>query len=90
MENSELDVIYATLLQSSPVARYPDMADTVRSETAGHHEKLLAMAKRRCRAEKTMLRAALLAGHHCSSRLLKTADLLVPSRYLRQGAFPRS
>ncbi|MEO6025941.1 MAG: hypothetical protein ABIR79_03625 [Candidatus Binatia bacterium] len=64
MENSELDVIYTQLLQSSPIARYPDMVDTVRHETAGHHEKLLEMVKRRCRAERTMLRAALLAGHH--------------------------
>lgn len=64
MENSELDVIYTTLLQSSPIARHPDLVDTVHQETAGHHEKLLAMVKRRCRAEKTMLRAALLAGHH--------------------------
>jgi rubrerythrin len=64
MENSELDVIYTTLLQSSPIARYPDLVDTVRHEAAGHHEKLLAMAKQRCRAERTMLRAALLAGHH--------------------------
>jgi len=64
MESSELDFIYTTLLQGSPIARYPDMADTVRHETAGHHEKLLDMVRRRCRAEKTMLRAALLAGHH--------------------------
>jgi rubrerythrin len=64
MENSELDVIYTTLLQSSPIARYPELADTVRHETAGHHQKLLEMVGRRCRGEKTLLRAALLAGHH--------------------------
>ena len=64
MENSELDVIYTTLLQSSPVSRYPDIADTVRHETAGHHEKLLDMAGRRCRSQRTLLRAAMLSGHH--------------------------
>jgi rubrerythrin len=64
LENSELDVIYTTLLQSSPLSRYPDLTETVRHETAGHHQKLLEMVGRRCRAEKTLLRAALLAGHH--------------------------
>jgi len=64
VENSELDVIYATLLRSSPLVRYPDLKNAVGHETAGHHEKLLDMVRRRCRAERTMLRAALLAGHH--------------------------
>lgn len=64
LENSELDVIYTTLLQSSPLARHPGRADGVRHETAAHHAKLLDMVRRRCRAEKTMLRAGLLAGHH--------------------------
>ena len=64
IENSELDVIYTTLLQSSPVARHPDAVGGARHETAFHHEKLVDMARRRCRSEKTMLRAAMLAGHH--------------------------
>jgi hypothetical protein len=64
MESSELDVIYTTLLRSSPFARHPDVVRSARHDTAGHHEKLLDMARRRCRSEKTMLRAAMLAGHH--------------------------
>jgi rubrerythrin len=64
IENSELDVIHATLLESSPFARYPEVAAGLRHDTASHHAKLLAVATRRCRTEKTMLRAALLAGHH--------------------------
>jgi hypothetical protein len=39
----------------------------MQSDVAGHHRKLLDMAKRRCRAEKTLRRAALLAGHNLSS-----------------------
>jgi len=63
LESSELDAIYTTLLQSSPIARYPDFAETVRHEIAGHHRTLLAAAERRCRSEKNQLRAALLAAH---------------------------
>lgn len=64
MENSELDVMTTTLLQSATLARCSDIVEGMRHDTAGHHRKLLDMAQRRCRAEKTMLRAALLAGHH--------------------------
>ena len=64
LELSELDAIYTALLQASPIARHPDLADTVRVETAAHHETLLAIVRRRARSEKTLLRAALLAGRH--------------------------
>jgi rubrerythrin len=63
LENSELDAIYTTLLQGPPSARYPDLAGAIRRDTAGHHQKLLEMVGRRCRGEKTLLRAALLANH---------------------------
>lgn len=61
MENSELDVIFTTLLQSALLGH---VTDDMRPDGAAHYGKLLAMAKRRCRAEKTMRRAALLAEHH--------------------------
>jgi len=63
LEASELDAIYTTLLQSSPLSRYPDFATTVRYESAGHHRTLLAVAGRRCRSEQNRLRIALLAAH---------------------------
>jgi hypothetical protein len=63
IEGSEIDAIYTTLLQSSPLARYPDLHETVRHESAGHHERLLAVAERRCRSDSTRLRIALLAAH---------------------------
>lgn len=63
LEASELDAIYTTLLQASPLARFPDFAVTVRHETSGHHERLLAAARRRCRSERARLRLAILAAH---------------------------
>jgi rubrerythrin len=63
LEASELDAIYTTLLQASPLARFPDFALTVRHETSGHHERLLDAARRRCRSERVRLRLAILAAH---------------------------
>jgi rubrerythrin len=63
LEASELDAIYTTLLQASPLARFPDFAVTVRHETSGHHERLLEAARRRCRSERARLRLAILAAH---------------------------
>ena len=63
LEGSELDAIYTTLLQSSPLSRFPDLHETVRQESAGHHRTLLEVAERRCQGEKTRLRIALLAAH---------------------------
>jgi rubrerythrin len=61
LEASELDAIYTTLLQASPLARFPDFAVTVRHETSGHHERLLEAARCRCRSERALLRLAILA-----------------------------
>ncbi|MBI3770141.1 MAG: hypothetical protein HY271_16835 [Deltaproteobacteria bacterium] len=63
LETSELDAIYTQLLQSSPIARFPDLAETVRSETAGHHAALLRIVQARSRDDGNLLRAALLATH---------------------------
>ena len=63
LETSELDAIYTVLLHSSPLARYPDFATTVRYESGNHHQRLLAVAERRCRSERNRLRIALLAAH---------------------------
>jgi rubrerythrin len=64
LEASEIDAIYTTLLQASPLARFPDFAVTVRHETSRHHEALRAAAECRCRSEENRLRIALLAAHH--------------------------
>jgi hypothetical protein len=61
LETSELDVIYGELLRSSPVARFPDAADSARWETGRHHDRLLAVVRRRSRDDTVLLRAALLA-----------------------------
>ncbi len=61
IEISEIDAIYTTLLQRSPLARHPDLQETVWRETQGHHHKLLEVVGRRGRTDSTMLRAALLA-----------------------------
>jgi len=63
IETSEIDGIYTTLLHSSPLARFPDLAETVRREATAHHDTLLAEAEKRCRSERTRLRMALLAMH---------------------------
>lgn len=63
LEASEIDAIYTTLLQASPLARFPDFAVTVRHETSGHHARLLEAARGRCRGERARLRLAILAAH---------------------------
>jgi rubrerythrin len=63
LEASEIDTIYTTLLQASPLARFPDFQETVRRESIGHHHALLEEAERRCRSERSRLRMALLAAH---------------------------
>jgi len=61
LESSELDVIYTTLLQSSPMARFPDLADTRRAEIGRHHEALLEMVRARSQNEHNRMMAALIA-----------------------------
>ncbi len=61
LESSELDVIYTRLLQSSPIARFPDLEETRKSEIGRHHEALLEMVRVRSKDERNRLRAALLA-----------------------------
>jgi rubrerythrin len=61
LETSELDAIYTRLLQSSPIARFPDLAETARRETAGHHAPLIRIVRGRSRDEQNLLRASLLA-----------------------------
>jgi hypothetical protein len=61
LETSELDAIYTQLLQSSPIARFPDLAETVRCETAGHHAALIRTVRARSDDERNLLRASLLA-----------------------------
>jgi rubrerythrin len=61
LESSELDVIYTRLLQSSPIARFPDLEETRRSEIGRHHEALLEMVRARSRDEGNRTQAALLA-----------------------------
>ena len=60
LENSEIDTIYTTLLQSSPLARFPDVEETCKAEIGAHHEKLLRVARARCRSEDNLLAAAIL------------------------------
>lgn len=64
LETSELDAIYTTLLQASPMARFPDVRETFRAESAGHHERLLAAIAARSRDEHNRLAAAVLAAAH--------------------------
>jgi rubrerythrin len=61
LESSELDAIYSTILQSSPLARFPDVQDTREIELGAHHQKLLRMVRARCGDEADLLAAALLA-----------------------------
>jgi rubrerythrin len=61
LESSELDVIYTRLLQSSPIARFPDLEETRRSEIGRHHEALLEMVRARSKDEGNRMQAALLA-----------------------------
>jgi rubrerythrin len=61
LENSELDVIYTRLLQRSPIARFPDLEETRKSEIGRHHEALLEMVRARSKNEGNLMQAALLA-----------------------------
>jgi rubrerythrin len=61
LETSELDVIYTQLLQSSPIARFPDLEETRKSEIGRHHEALLEMIRARSKDEGNRMQAALLA-----------------------------
>ena len=63
LETSELDDLFATLLQSSPIARYPDVAENLRYETGDHHGELVRMVRERSRDEHNLLRASLLVVH---------------------------
>ncbi len=61
LESSELDIIYTTLLQSSPIARFPDVAETRRAEIGPHHEALVEMVRARSQSEHNRTMAALIA-----------------------------
>ena len=61
LESSELDIIYTTLLQSSPIARFPDIAETRRAEIGRHHEALCEMVRARSSSEHNRMMAALIA-----------------------------
>jgi rubrerythrin len=61
LESSELDVIYTRLLQGSPIARFPDLEETRKSEIGRHHEALLEMVRARSKDEGNRTQAALLA-----------------------------
>ena len=64
VERSELDPIYTKLLQASPLARFPDLADTQQAEHGEHHRALLAMIRTRSRDERNWMGAALLDASH--------------------------
>jgi rubrerythrin len=61
LETSELDVIYTTLLQASPIARFPDLAETQRVEIGPHHRALVDLVHARSCDEHNRMLAALLA-----------------------------
>lgn len=61
IEMSELDLIYTTLLQRSPLPLCTEIEKTRRSEMAGHHEALVRAVRARSRNEQNLVRAALLA-----------------------------
>lgn len=61
LESSELDVIYTSLLQSSPIARFPDLEETRRTELGRHREGLLEMVRARSKDGRNRAMAALLA-----------------------------
>jgi rubrerythrin len=60
LESSELDTIYSMVLQSSPLARFPDLEETRKVEIGSHHQKLLQIVRARCRSEDNLLAAAIL------------------------------
>ena len=61
LEASELDLIYTTLLQSSPIKRFPDIEETRRHELGRHHEALVREIRTRSKNEKNLYEAELLA-----------------------------
>lgn len=61
LESSELDAIYTELLQSSPIARFPDLEETGNSEIGRHHEALLEMVRACSKDEGNRTQAARLA-----------------------------
>ncbi len=63
LESSELDAIYTTLLQSSPLSRFPDLKETWKMEIGAHHEKLVRLVRARSRSEDNLLAAAILGTH---------------------------
>jgi hypothetical protein len=68
LESSELDAMYTQLLQSSPIARFPDIDETIRSETADHHDALVRMVNARSGDEGNLLRASLLVAREARAR----------------------
>jgi rubrerythrin len=60
LESSELDTIYTTLLQISPIARFPDLADTRRVELGRHHRMLFEVVRENSPDERNRLLAAVL------------------------------
>jgi rubrerythrin len=60
VESSELDPIYVELLQASPLARFPDLADTCEVEGGEHHRALVAIVRARSKNEKNLTDAALI------------------------------
>jgi len=61
LESSELDDIYAKLLQASPIARFPDYAETYQRESAEHHRALIDAIAARSTYPPNTLGAQLLA-----------------------------
>jgi len=63
MENSELDVVFSTLLQRALARPGEGATGGIGADTASHYGKLLAMAKRRRHGQGAVRGAALLASH---------------------------
>ena len=60
LEMSELDTIYTTLVQSSPIKRFADIEDTRHHELGRHHEALIRENLNRSKDEKNLYDAELL------------------------------
>lgn len=61
LETSELDAIYTTLLQESPLKRFPDVEDTRELELGRHHALLVETILDRSRDEQNRFEAECLA-----------------------------
>jgi rubrerythrin len=61
LELSELDTIYTTLLQSSPLTRVTSAAGQRRSDITSHHAALVGAIRSRSLSEDHLTRAALIA-----------------------------